>query len=154
MNSTNATGTVTLGLPPLHLFSFPPRQLHKTATSLPPTSLANSKLLRPISINSTIFDLSLDLQYPLTFAILYLSGVLFLNRVNASRKYKPWGFTRTSIFRVIVILHNGMLALFSAWTFYGICHAVKSCWPQDGPNYYAQLAETMCGTDSRMARGE
>ncbi|CAG7998078.1 unnamed protein product [Penicillium salamii] len=152
MNSTNTTGTVHLGLPPLHLFSFPPSQPLKTKLPLPPTAPTTSKLLRPISISPTIFDLSLDLQYPLTFAVIYLSVVLLLNRINASRGYKPWGFTKTSTFRALVVLHNALLGLYSAWTFYGICYTVKSCWPHDGPDYYTQLAETMCGTDSKVAR--
>ncbi|KAJ5350625.1 hypothetical protein N7541_008352 [Penicillium brevicompactum] len=153
MNNTNSSSSIELGLPPLHLFYFPPTQPQKTGIPLPPTVPTTSKFLRPVSINSTIFDISLDLQFPLTFAVLYISAVVLLNRINASRQYRPWGFSKKPTFRAFVVVHNALLALFSAWTFYGICHALKNCWPGQGPNYYTHIAEVICGTDSKAAKG-
>ncbi|KAJ5343654.1 uncharacterized protein N7506_003478 [Penicillium brevicompactum] len=154
MNNTNSSSSIQLGLPPLHLFYFPPTQPQKTAIPLPPTVPTTSKFLRPVSINSTIFDISLDLQFPLTIAVIYLSAVLLLNRINASRQYRPWGFSKKPTFRAFVVVHNALLALFSAWTFFGICHALKNCWPGQGPNYYTHIAEVICETDSKAASCE
>lgn len=42
-----------------------------------------------------------------------------VNRVNKERGFKPWGFSKSSWFHVLVVIHNVGLAIYSGWTFYG-----------------------------------
>ncbi|KAI9924236.1 hypothetical protein MW887_007186 [Aspergillus wentii] len=142
--------SIQFGLPPRELFSFPPSQ-RKTPIPAYPDSSTRS-LLRPFTINPHIFHASLDLKSTLTFIAIYVTAVLSLNQLNASRRYKPWAFSKTSTFRALVILHNALLALFSAWTFFTTCQALKGCWPAGEPNYYAHVAEMLCETDSSALR--
>lgn len=58
-----------------------------------------------------------------------MSFVAFMNSVNANRKYKPWAFSRTRFFKLLVILHNIVLAAYSAWTFVGMVNTLHLCLP-------------------------
>jgi hypothetical protein len=61
---------------------------------------------------------------PITIAVVYASIVTYVNTVNAKRKYKPWAISQTNIFKLIVIIHNAILAVYSAWTCVGMVNAL------------------------------
>lgn len=150
--------SVQLGFPPADIFWFSPDQPQKIARSFSASPDTSSTFLRPVSISPTTFESSLSFQFALTFAIGYVTTVIFLNKLNASRQHKPWAFSKTSIFKTLVVTHNTFLALFSAWMFYGICHSIYASWPvgaaKEGSDYYAHVAQMLCETDSNAIRGE
>ncbi|KAI9892711.1 MAG: hypothetical protein M1814_001131 [Vezdaea aestivalis] len=81
------------------------------------------------SIPSKLYTDLLSPQWPLTIGLVYAVTVTALNRVNASRKGRPWGVNKTLAFRVAVLLHNSFLAVYSAWTFVGMVNAVRHSFP-------------------------
>jgi hypothetical protein len=56
------------------------------------------------------------------------------------------------------VVHNALLALFSAWTFLSLFTILFPLWDlavaEAGPNYYAHVAELLCETDSSAYRGK
>lgn len=150
--------SIQLGVPPMDIFWLSPNQPQKIARSFSASPDTPRTFLRPISISPTTFESSLKFQFALTFAIGYITTVVFLNKLNASRKHKPWTFSKTSAFRTLVVTHNIFLALFSAWMFYGICYSIYGSWPvgeaREGSDYYAHVAQMLCETDSSAIRGE
>lgn len=154
MNQSAATASVKFTLPPLDLFRLPPSQPHKLVTRLPlpPADTVGARFFRPFLINPEIFRLSLDLKLVVTFAVVYTTTVLCWNRVNASRQYRPWAFSKTSSFKALVVAHNAFLALYSAWTLLGILDLMysfsRSAVADDGQSYYAHLAELYCEVES------
>jgi len=159
MDLFTANPAIQLALPPLDLFTLPPSQPHKPATRLPlpPTNTSAAVFFQPFMINPKVFRLSLDLKFVLTFATVYTATVLFLNQVNATRQYRPWAFSRTFIFKALVVTHNVFLALFSAWILCGMFYLYYSYWPSaaaEGPNYYAYVAELFCEVESSTFLGK
>lgn len=158
MEVTSNQKPIQVGLPPLGSLWPSLGQPQKIASSFFSESHDTSVYLRPVSISPTTYQASLNLQVPLTFVIGYVTTVMFLNRLNASRKFKPWAFTKTTPFRALVVLHNASLAVFSAWVLYGMCYSMQTSWPagatKDGPDYYAHIAQMFCETDSRAIRGK
>lgn len=160
MDLFTAKTAINFALPPLDLFKFPPSQPHKPATRLPlpPTDTSVAMFFQPFMINPKIFCLSLDLKLVLTFATLYTTTVLLLNQFNTTRQYRPWAFSKTFIFKTLVVTHNAFLALYSAWTLCGMFYVLYSYWPsavaEEGPNYYAYLAEYFCEVESSSFLGK
>jgi hypothetical protein len=64
-------------------------------------------------------------KVPITVALVYATTAAILNYQNGKRNCKPWAISRTRAFRIFVIAHNVILALFSAWTFIGLVNAIK-----------------------------
>jgi hypothetical protein len=133
--------TIELALPPPSLFSFPPAS---RPFSLPPAPVERS-WERPFSIPPALFTKLLDARIPITFAGLYAVTVIIVNNLNESRGYKPWAFSRTRVFKLLVILHNVFLAGYSAWTFVGMLHAFRRSMPsRDDPNGIVAIADALC----------
>lgn len=129
-------------LPPLDLFDW---RFDDAPKTIPPISQSDSTWTQPFTISQSLFHDLLDVKVPVTIAATYLVTVTILNRVNESRQYKPWGFSRTSIFKLFVLLHNISLAIFSAWTFYGLFCSLRSCWPSKSePNFLPRAADSLC----------
>ena len=59
----------------------------------------------------------------------YFVMVTVWNAINARRQFKSYAFSKTTIFKVLVILHNIFLALFSALTFVAMMRALRHTWP-------------------------
>jgi len=160
MNLFTANPAIEFALPPLDLFKIPPSQPHKPATRLPlpPTDTFAAAFFQPFTINPEAFRLSLNLKFVLTFATVYTATVLFWNQVNAARQYRPWAFSKTFIFKALVVTHNAFLALYSAWTWCGVICLLYSYWPSarayTGPNYYAYMAEMVCEVESSTFLGK
>lgn len=158
MNTASCHSPIQVGLPTLGSVWPTFGQPQKIASSFFSESSDTSTLLRPISISPATFKATLDFQVPLTFVIGYVTTVMFLNRLNASRKFKPWAFSKTLPFRTLVVIHNASLAVFSAWALYGMCYSMHASWPagatKDGPDYYAHIAQMFCEADSTAIRGK
>ncbi|KAL2831975.1 ELO family [Aspergillus pseudoustus] len=132
-------------LPPATVLSFPPS--FPRSFILPPNQVV-SGLREPFKINTKVFDFTIDIRFPFTMAALYIAAIIFMNEVNRKRLNKPWNFSRTPVFKSLVIIHNTSLALFSGWAFYSVCHALWSSLPAwDDPNLFANAVRALCQTE-------
>ncbi|KAL1997568.1 hypothetical protein VTN02DRAFT_1453 [Thermoascus thermophilus] len=132
---------VALGLPPASLLSFPP---NPRPPALPAPHAAPS-WFQPFNIPPGLYTRLLDVRVPVTVAAVYASVVVALNRVNRRRGYRPWAFSQTRLFRLLVVLHNVLLALYSAWTFAGMIRAFRRSWPHpDDPRGVVAVADALC----------
>ena len=120
-----AAPAVHITWPPSSILKFPPTNLPSVLT--PP--IADGTVARPFNINPELYNNLLSVNYPITIAIVYATSVFLLNRYNDQRDHKPWSFSKTSAFFAFVITHNVFLAIYSAWTFFGMINAVQNSWP-------------------------
>ncbi|KAL2220554.1 putative fatty acid elongase [Thermoascus aurantiacus ATCC 26904] len=133
---------IELALPPASLFSFPPRP-RPDPIPAPPTS--EPSWHQPFNIPPELYTRLLDVKVPVTIAGVYAATVMILNRVNQDRGYRPWAFSQTRLFKVLVVLHNVFLAVYSAWTFAGMVRAFRSAWPErDDPHGIVAIADSLC----------
>lgn len=136
-----STPSVHLTYPPLSLFTFPPASLPEVLS--PPES--HHTLAKPFTIDSTVYNDALSVNYPLTIAVIYATSVTIINRINKQRGNKPWAFSKSYIFFAFVILHNVILAVYSAWTFLGMLNAIRAAWPGwEGKDGVAGVVDAMC----------
>lgn len=106
---------------PAFLLRFPPESLPSTLSSPP----GGSTLAHPFTIPHNIYNTLLSVRIPITVAVTYVTIATILNRYNEKRNQRPWPISKTRAFRVFVITHNVLLALYSAWTFAGLLNAVR-----------------------------
>jgi hypothetical protein len=118
---TSSGPSVRITSLPKNLLKFPPSSL---PAALPPPA-ENPTFAHPFTIPSDVYNGLLSPNVPITAALVYASIVAYLNTVNAQRKYKPWAFSRTRLFKFLVITHNVFLALYSAWTFIGMINTLQ-----------------------------
>ncbi|CAH0049389.1 unnamed protein product [Clonostachys solani] len=130
-----------LALPDQSLFGFPPTN---NPTPIPPTHEPNS-VMHPFNIPDNLFVSALDPKVPLSIALTYAVTIKLLNRFNKSRNKKPWSISKTTPFGVFVILHNIFLAVYSAWTFWGMLGGMRrSILSPMGPMGWAGTADSFC----------
>jgi len=122
---TVSSPSVHITYPPASLLHFPPAPLPSSVT--PPVS--DYTFARPFNISPEVYNELLSFKYPLTVALLYATAVIVFSRLNAKRGNKPWAISQTRAFYVFVVLHNIVLALYSAWTFVGMINAFVHSWP-------------------------
>lgn len=70
-----------------------------------------------------LHDLTYEWKFVLTAATLYTVCVKIANR---SKPSKPASFTHTAAFKYLCVLHNSILALYSAWTFISVVPILHS----------------------------
>ena len=116
--SLNIMGT----LPDQSLFAWPPTDY---PAPLPPAHAESNSLMHPFNIPDSIFTAALDARVPLTIAAVYAVTVKALSRYNLSHNKKPWAISRTRPFFAFVVLHNIFLAVYSAWTFWGMLGGLR-----------------------------
>ncbi|OKO99617.1 hypothetical protein PENSUB_8270 [Penicillium subrubescens] len=127
--------------PPRQVFDWPPGDAMQVAF---PSKQAKATWIRPIEIPSVI-HYAADVKIPLTIASVYVMTVVLLNNLNKTRGNRPWAFATTAPFNLLVILHNLLLAIYSAWTLAGLCFVLWNCWPSmSDPNFGARFANTIC----------
>lgn len=132
---------IELGLPPASLLRFPPNPRPATL----PAPQTEPSWFQPFNIPPGLYTKLLDVKVPITIAGVYATTVIILNRVNRSRGYKPWGFSQTRLFKLLVVLHNVFLAVYSAWTFAGMIRAFRNSWPHpDDPRGIVAIADSLC----------
>lgn len=118
---------VKLGLPSKALLQF------NYGETLPPPSPFKNEFL------TKCFDFSMKVSTPLTIAIVYFSLVHYINPLIVARQERhakgskssrlppaPFKFTKTSGFKLFVILHNLLLCVYSAWTFVGMINTINN----------------------------
>lgn len=134
--------TVYPTLPPLSLLNiFPP----PSEPQVLPPPISDATLAKPFNISSEVYNNALHVSVPITFAIAYAVVARYVNRVNTQRNNKPWAFSKTYTFYILVLLHNLFLAVFSAWTFLGMIRAIRHTWPGwDGEHKLARAADALC----------
>ncbi|KAK1675654.1 GNS1/SUR4 family protein [Colletotrichum godetiae] len=136
-------GVTVLGeLPSASLFTFPPDGAHM---AIPPPFPGSISAAPPVEIPDHIFTAALDPRVPITIAALYAVTVKLLNKYNNSTNRKPWGISKTKPFFAFVVLHNVFLAVYSAWTFWGMLGGMRrSVVSPFGPNGLAATADSFC----------
>jgi hypothetical protein len=156
MGISEAFESVEFTLPSLDIFNIPPRPLIRTP--LAPVNTPLERFFRPLSINPRFFDLSLNPEFVFTFVAVYVTVVLLLNQFNAGRQYRPWALTRISIFKGFMVAHNSLLALFSAWVFYGIVYYQYDHWKSTTSELEdkssAHVVEFLCQLNSKDYRSK
>ncbi|KAM0559652.1 hypothetical protein ACHAPJ_004176 [Fusarium lateritium] len=127
--------------PDSSLFSFPPTN---APAPIAPVDVPTS-IMRPFNIPEHLFTAALDAKVPLTIAILYAITIKSLNVYNKSHGKKPWAISKTRPFFVFVVLHNVFLAVYSAWTFWGMLSGMRrSIQRPTGPQGLAGMADSFC----------
>lgn len=127
-------------VPESSLFTFPP-----TAPAPIPPAAVPISVLRPFNIPDHIFTAALDPKVPLTIAITYAVTVKSLNIYNKKHNKKPWAISKTRPFHVFVVLHNIFLAVYSAWTFWGMLGGMRrSILNPNGPQGIVGTADSFC----------
>lgn len=138
--TTPSGATLFGGLPSSTLFSVPTGQ--EPLGIPPPLPGSNSSAFQ---IPDHIYTAVLNAKVPITIAALYAVTVTLLNRYNASNGKRPWAISKTKPFRIFVIVHNLFLAIYSAWTFWGMLGGMRrSVVSPTGPHGLAATADSLC----------
>lgn len=133
--------SVQATLPAPFFFKVPPSPLPRT---LPPPS-DHPTLAHPFTVSYETYNQLLQPLIPATIALLYVTVVTYLNAVNERRKFKPWAFSQTAFFKVMVITHNITLALYSLWTCLGMVNALRSSFYSPWEKYgVAGTVDSLC----------
>lgn len=144
---------VELSFPPAHLFTFPP---YPEPAALPPPPPTESWTLKsPFAIPPGLYNDALDVKVPLTFALGYFFFVTLFNQINRQRKWKPWGISKTDTFKDFTLVHNVLLAVYSAFT----CAAmVRALWVSSpgwlGPNGAVGQVDALCKMQGPRGLGD
>jgi hypothetical protein len=133
---------VGLSLPDFSLFAFPPMN---HPAPLPPTHATSFSIRQPFNIPDHIFTAALDPKVPLAIAAVYAVTVKALSKYNNSHGRKPWAISKTRPFFAFVVLHNMFLAIYSAWTCWGMFHGMRRSIANPlGPSGLAGTADSIC----------
>lgn len=155
MDFINSFGSVKLDFPPLETFMIPAGPRLRIPSK--PRDATDGKFFYPFEANPFIFELSMSPVFIFTFVSIYVISVLLLNQFNTRRDFQSWAFSRTSIFRKMVITHNALLAIFSAWSIWGMIYTVRNHWRLARSELAIastmELAEFMCQIDMGEYRG-
>ncbi|KAJ9154956.1 Elongation of fatty acids protein [Pleurostoma richardsiae] len=142
---------VFASLPSASLFTFPPSAEPSFLPPPPPGSIAYAP---PFSIPDHIYQAALDPKVPITIAALYAVTAKALNIYNKSTGKRPWGISKTRPFFVFVVLHNVFLAVYSAWTFWGMLGALRrSMVSPFGPAGLAGFVDSACMLNGKRGLG-
>ena len=127
--------------PPSSLLEFNP---FKNPPPLSPP-IRQRSLAYPFNISPEVYHNALNVAVPITIALVYAVTVKYINTLNARRGYKPWAFSNTSAFFLLVVAHNVFLAVYSCWTFIGMLKAFQVSWPGIRNEYGAAgVADALC----------
>ena len=117
----HSSGTATA---PAVYPTFPPRDFFKFFPEPEPQVLqppaADYTFARPFQIDPEFYNNTLSFAVPATIAVVYATTVTILNQVNRRRSHKPWAVSKSLPFLILVVTHNVFLALYSAWTCWGM----------------------------------
>lgn len=130
--------------------TIPPRSL---LTIFPPPSepqvlpppVHDTSFAKPFNVSAEVYNNALDFSVPVAFAVVYAILAAYLNKRNRERDNKPSAFSKTSVFYLLVLLHNLLLTLYSAWTCLGMLNAIRHTWPDwEGEHKLARVADALC----------
>ncbi|KAI1078407.1 GNS1/SUR4 family-domain-containing protein [Whalleya microplaca] len=132
-----ATPVVFASPPAATLFRFPP---HPEPQTIPPPHFD-----LPFTIPDSWYVAALDPKVPITIAAVYAITAKALNAYNKSTGKQPWAISKTRAFHAFVVLHNVFLAVYSAWTWYGMLNALRNTIASPtGPNGWAATVDSFC----------
>ncbi|RAK75686.1 elongation of very long chain fatty acids protein [Aspergillus fijiensis CBS 313.89] len=95
-------------------------------------------------LSPSLYTFSTDLRTSTTISVLYISVVMYCNKINA-RERRSWAISRTKVFSNLVILHNLILTAFSAWTFAAMLKTLSSAWPDTQDKLHmSRAADIVC----------
>lgn len=112
---------IYVSAPDWALFTGPTSEPH----FLPPPVPGSTPSAPPVLIPDHVYQAALDPVVPITIAAVYAVTAKLLNRYNSSTGKKPWAISKTGLFRAFVVAHNVFLAVYSAWTFYGMVGVMR-----------------------------
>jgi hypothetical protein len=114
-------------------------------TALPPP-VKERTFRSPFGIEKKLFNFALEPYIPVTFAAADIVTVFLLNAYNRSHEHKPWWISKQKPFQWFVVVHNVLLAIFSAATFAAMFRAIVHTLPDlsDNPNGAAGIADALC----------
>ncbi len=128
-------------VPAASLFSFPPN----SSPALPPPPAGSMASAPPFDIPERLYQAALEPWVPLTLATLYAVTAKALNKYNLSTGKKPWAVTKTRAFFGFVVVHNVFLAVYSAWTWWGMLGALRrSVVSPAGPSGWPGTVDSFC----------
>ncbi|KAJ1709614.1 ELO family [Aspergillus flavus] len=128
--------SVHFGFPPSTLFMLDQAQ---TKPTIPTRQLAK------FGISPAIYGITLHPEFSLIATFLYTTVVLLLNGINRRRHGKPWAINHSRWFRHAVIVHDVLLALYSAWMFFKVVRTFRNAWPKRHDAFYTVLvADLFC----------
>ena len=140
-SSSSTAPSVHFTHPPSSLLWYKPGQNPQTLSPSP----SDHTLARPFTIPADVYNNALHVAIPITIALVYTIAVSEINKVNKTRNYKPWPFSKSLVFWALVVVHNTFLALYSGWTFVGMLNAIRQSWPGlDGQYGLAGAADALC----------
>lgn len=146
-----AESFVRLRAPPSYYFHFPPSSEPQTLYPAP----TDHSLARPFNISPELYNQLLDVKVPITIATVYATVITLLNTVNRRRGNKPWAFSQTRLFFILMIAHNILLAVYSGWTFIGMMNAIKETWPGwKGSGSLAEAVDAFCKISGPRGLGD
>ncbi|KAK5704776.1 hypothetical protein LTR17_021589 [Elasticomyces elasticus] len=110
----------------------------------------------PFGIDKDLFNFALEPWIPITFAAVYIVTVFSLNAYNRSRGNKSWWIARQGLFHAFVVVHNVLLAIFSAATFAAMLRAIIHTWPEmrNNPHPAASIADALCKISGPRGLGD
>lgn len=133
---------VMVSLPAASLFSFPP---HRDPEAISPPPTGSSTFAPPFDIPANIYTAALNPKWPITIALVYAVTVKALNSYNKSTNKKPWAISQTRAFFAFVVLHNVFLAVYSAWTWWGMLGTLRRSMVNPlGPAGLAGFVDSAC----------
>lgn len=133
---------VKFTLPSSSLFQFPPRN---DPLTLPPPIPGTTLSAPPFAIPANWYNAALEVQVPVTIALVYAVTVQVVNAYNRSRGNKAWPISKTRGFFAFVVAHNIFLAVYSAWTFVGMYFCLKKSIERwSGPGGLASTVDSLC----------
>ncbi|KAL8773361.1 MAG: hypothetical protein Q9209_001755 [Squamulea sp. 1 TL-2023] len=134
--------SVRLTLPPLSILKILP--IPSEPQALPPPTY-DASFARPFNISSEVYNNALSIWIPIIIASVYAIGALYWNTLNRKRDNKPWSFSKTNTFYLLVLLHNSLLAGYSVWTFVGMLNAFTNTWPGwEGEHKLPRIVDSLC----------
>lgn len=132
----------SVSLPSASLFQFPP---NPNSGFIPPPPAGTTAFAPPIDIPDHIYTAVLDAKVPITIAAVYAVTAKALNAYNKANGKKPWAISKTRAFRWFVIAHNVFLAVYSAWTWWGMLGAMRrSVISPLGPQGISGSLDSLC----------
>ena len=143
--------SVSVSLPRASLFRFPP---NPNAGFIPPPPAGSTPFAPPIDIPDHVYHAFLDPKVPITVAAIYAVTAKALNSYNKSTGKKPWAISKTFAFRCFVVAHNVFLAVYSAWTWWGMLGTMRRSMVSPlGPQGLAGFLDSVCQLNGRAGMG-
>ena len=129
-------------LPSASLFSWPPTS---ASEFIPPPKSGSIPYAPPFDIPGSVYQAWLRPEVPITIAAVYAVSAKLLNAYNKSTGKRPWAISKTRAFNIFVILHNVFLAVYSAWTCWGMFGALRRTMVNPmGPTGVNGMLDSMC----------